>query len=123
MTGETTMIGAISASSAKHYFWGEACEGWVLLPDDDLLIIQERMPAGTSEVRHVHRRAKQFFFVLEGQLTMEKFGEVVEIFPRQGIQIDPGVPHQARNTTDEDVVFLMISAPSTRGDRVEQSIA
>ena len=114
------MTGPISARSAEHYIWGEGCDGWLLTSDKDLLVIQERMPAGTSEVRHFHRYAKQFFFVLEGQLTMEKAGDVVEIGPRQGIQIDPGVPHQARNTMDEDVVFLVISAPSSWGDREEQ---
>ena len=114
------MTGPISARSAEHYLWGDGCDGWLLTSDKDLLVIQERMPAGTSEIRHFHRRAKQFFFVLEGQLTLEKAGEVFEIGIRQGIQVDPGIPHQARNTRDEEVVFLLISAPSSRGDRVEQ---
>lgn len=109
----------VSMTSAEHYVWGDGCDGWLLASNDDLLIIQERMPAGTSEVRHFHRRAQQFFFVLDGELTLEKEGEVFQIGAREGIQIDPGIPHQAGNNTDNDTVFLVISAPGSRGDRVE----
>ncbi|MEM7054247.1 MAG: cupin domain-containing protein [Pseudomonadota bacterium] len=70
--------------------------------------------------KHFHRRAKQFFFVLDGTLTLEKAGEVFKLGSRQGIQVDPGIPHEARNTTDQEVVFLVISAPGSRGDRVEE---
>ncbi|MDQ0918453.1 mannose-6-phosphate isomerase-like protein (cupin superfamily) [Paenibacillus sp. V4I5] len=36
----------------------------------DRTIIQERMPVGASEVKHVHQKAKQFFFILSGEAKM-----------------------------------------------------
>jgi mannose-6-phosphate isomerase-like protein (cupin superfamily) len=37
----------------------------------------------------------------------------------QGIEVAPGVPHQFMNESVEDVHFLVVSHPTTRGDRVE----
>jgi oxalate decarboxylase/phosphoglucose isomerase-like protein (cupin superfamily) len=36
-----------------------------------LSVIEEQMPSGASEVRHYHRNAQQFFFILSGQATLE----------------------------------------------------
>ena len=58
----------IDKESAPHYGWGEGCDGWHLVRTPELSVIQERMPPGTSEVRHRHGRARQFFFVLSGRL-------------------------------------------------------
>jgi quercetin dioxygenase-like cupin family protein len=107
----------VSRASAEHYNWGEGCEGWVLLPGKDLMVIEERMPPHTSEIRHFHSKARQFFYVLSGKLTMELAGQVHTISSRQGLEIPPLAPHQAKNAGDEDVFFVVISSPMTRGDR------
>jgi hypothetical protein len=64
-----------SIDSAEHYKWGGPngtdCEGWHLVKTPELSIIEELMPPGTNKARHSHNRARQFFFVLEGELTME----------------------------------------------------
>ena len=109
----------VSRATAENYTWGEGCEGWLLLPGNDLLVIEERMPPGTSEVRHYHSRARHFFYVLSGELTMEVEGLQDSIPAAHGIQIPPQTPHQAMNIGDEDVSFLVISSPSTRGDRTD----
>lgn len=113
----------VSRENAEHYDWGQQCDGWILAAGRDLTIIQERMPAGTAEVRHFHAQARQFFFVLSGVLTMELEGTILKIQAHQGIQIDPNRPHQARNDGDVDTVFLVVSAPTTHGDRIEAPIA
>ena len=113
----------VSRQNAEHYKWGQQCDGWILAPGRDLTIIEERMPAGTAEIRHFHARARQFFFVLSGVLTMELEGAILEIGAHQGLQIDPDSRHQARNDGDVDAVFLVVSAPTTRGDRVDVPIA
>ncbi|MBL4918325.1 cupin domain-containing protein [Szabonella alba] len=107
----------VDRSSTEHYLWGQDCDGWLLLPGDDLLVIEERMPPGTAETRHFHNRARQFFYVLSGTLTMELDGKVYQVSARRGIAVPPGQPHQARNDTAEDVFFLVISSPTSRGDR------
>ncbi|MEB6536379.1 cupin domain-containing protein [Pantoea stewartii] len=107
----------ISKENAEHYFWGEQCEGWHLLKRHDLSIIYEQMPPATHEIRHYHVRSRQFFFVLEGQLSLEVEGVVHHLQTQQGIEISPGAKHQARNISDNSVTFLVISHPTTRGDR------
>jgi oxalate decarboxylase/phosphoglucose isomerase-like protein (cupin superfamily) len=62
-----------------------------LLKREDVSIIEERVPAGGAETMHYHEKARQFFYVLDGEGVM-----------------------------GTDVHFLVISVPSTRGDRLEQ---
>ncbi|WP_079909903.1 cupin domain-containing protein [Paenibacillus sp. 32352] len=108
----------ISKQTAEHYVWGDQCDGWHLVKQEDLSVIHERMPAGTAEVRHYHVRSRQFFFVLKGAAEMELNGETVQLQPQEGIEIPPGVPHQMKNSSEQDVEFLVISHPQTRGDRI-----
>jgi len=67
----------VSAEAAEHYRWGEVCDGWHLVRSEGLSVIEERMPAGAREQRHFHTKARQFFYVLEGELTMEVEGGVM----------------------------------------------
>ncbi len=107
----------LSKTSAEHYNWGQGCDGWHLLKSPDLSVIQERMPPGTSEVRHVHARARQLFFVLSGQAAIEVNGKVEQLGVNQAVEVPPGVPHQMMNQSQADVEFLVISCPPTQGDR------
>lgn len=107
----------IHKEQAEHYIWGDSCDGWFLERDTDRTIIQERMPAGTSEIKHVHDRAKQFFFILKGEAVMWADGQEMTLTMQEGCTILPGVPHQIRNESRKDVEFLVISTPSTAGDR------
>ena len=116
---EAEAMKVISTQNADHYQWGENCEGWHLVKSDALSIIQERMPPGTAEVRHYHHQARQFFFVLSGAATMEINGEIFTLQAQQGIEIPAGTPHQMRNESDADVVFLVTSMPRSHGDRIE----
>ena len=108
----------ISTSNAEHYTWGGDCDGWHLLRRDDLSVIQERVPPGRAEVRHYHNLSRQFFYILEGTGTMAIGEETVTLHKGEGIEIPPQVPHQFRNESEEDVVFLVVSAPKSHGDRV-----
>jgi len=84
-----------------------------------MMVIQERMPPGSAERRHYHSVARQFFYVLSGELTMELEGEVHRVPAMSGIEIKPQARHQARNEADSDVHFLVVSSPTTRGDRTD----
>ena len=109
----------VSIENAEHYIWAEVCDGWRLLTRDDLSVIQERVPAGAAEVMHYHSRARQFFYILEGQGTMMFEDRTAVLEKGQGLEILPNVKHQFMNQSDADVHFLVISAPPTRGDRVD----
>jgi mannose-6-phosphate isomerase-like protein (cupin superfamily) len=108
----------ISKDTAEHYSWGDGCDGWHLVKQPELSVIHERMPPGTAEVRHYHERARQFFFVLSGEATLEIDQKQQIIHAFQGIEVPPGVAHQIFNRSGADVEFLVISQPATRGDRV-----
>ena len=105
-------------STAAHYTWGEVCEGWRLLNRPDLSVIQERIPPGAGEVRHYHERARQLFFALQGQLQITIDGELFVLAPGDSLEIPPGAQHRVRNEGSMAASFLVISAPSTDGDRI-----
>ena len=107
----------VSAASAEHYTWGNVCDGWQLLRGENLSVIEERMPPGSEEQRHFHTSARQFFYVLSGELTMEVAGRFYLLQARQGLEIAPGEPHQARNRSGTDSHFLVISQPPSHVDR------
>lgn len=109
----------IDRAHGEHYVWGAVNDGWHLVKQDGLSVIEERMQPGSAEVRHYHRAARQFFRVLSGELTMEVGGTVTVLHPGEGIEIAPGVPHQARNDSDGPTEMLVISSPKSHGDRVE----
>jgi mannose-6-phosphate isomerase-like protein (cupin superfamily) len=108
---------AVSVATAPHYTWGSACDGWRLADGETLSVIEERMPPGTAEEWHVHDRARQFFYVLDGQATMRTTAGATEIPAGAGVEIAPGVAHQITNASSGPVRFLVISTPSTRNDR------
>ncbi|AIF47504.1 cupin domain-containing protein [Dyella japonica] len=111
-------MGTVSTGNAEHYTWGQGCDGWHLLAGDDLSVIEERMPAGAQEVRHRHERSRQFFYVLEGELTLELDGTVHRLPAGHGLHVPPGVAHQARNEGRADVRMLVVSSPRSHGDRM-----
>jgi mannose-6-phosphate isomerase-like protein (cupin superfamily) len=106
-----------NTQTAEHYRWGDVCDGWRLVNRPDLGVIQERMPPGVGEVRHYHERARQLFFVLEGELEIEVGGDLHRLSRGDSLEVPPGDAHLVRNRADSDVSFLVISAPSTQGDR------
>jgi len=109
---------AVSITTVEHFPWGKGCDGWRLLSQPDLSVIQERVPAGAGEVPHFHHLARQFFYILKGTGIVKFAENPVRVEAGQGIHAPPGVAHQFANPTAEAVEFLVISAPSTSGDRV-----
>lgn len=105
--------------SAEHYTWGDGCDGWHLLMDASLSVIQERVPPSAAEVPHLHVKARQFFYVLSGTATMEFEGGKVEFGPNQGLHVPPNTQHRFVNESEDEVVFLVISSPATADDRIE----
>lgn len=111
-------MGIINTSRAARYTWQGVCDGWPLVARPRLSVKQERMPPGTCEERHFHVEATQFFYVLSGELNIERDGETFCLGPQDGLEVSARIPHQACNRGAQDVAFLVISTPSTEGDRV-----
>jgi mannose-6-phosphate isomerase-like protein (cupin superfamily) len=108
----------VSRDNARHYTWGEDCQGWDLVRNGSLSVIEESMPPGAAEQIHRHHVAQQFFYILAGEAMMEFGDQKVAMGPGQGVAVNPDVAHRIRNLSNTEVRFLVISQPSTRnGDR------
>ncbi|MEO6816294.1 MAG: cupin domain-containing protein [Edaphobacter sp.] len=111
----------VSTGNAEHYLWGDGCDGWYLVRTNELNVIEEKMPPDTCESRHLHLHVRQFFYVLDGELTMEVEREEFVLGVGEGIEVAPGKAHQAMNRSVESTRFLVTSQPPSHGDRVEQA--
>ena len=131
----------------KHYMWGDQCDGWNFVDNENLSVKMERMPPHTAEQTHFHRHARQFFFILKGTaifvcsgVYLEKLHSVanppmmglrpavrwtafereegrIEVKAQQGLEIRPQLRHRILNEEAEDLEFILCSQPSTAGDR------
>lgn len=107
--------------NSEHYIWGDQCHGWHLVQSESLSIIEEKMPPKTKEKSHYHNHSQQFFRILRGQATFEVAHEEIKLVSGEGIHIPPKTKHRIRNDQSENLEFLVISVPTTRGDRQEVS--
>jgi mannose-6-phosphate isomerase-like protein (cupin superfamily) len=77
-----------------------------------------RYPAHTRGRRHLDPDQEEIFVPLRGTLTMllGEPPERVDVSVGGLVAVHPGTPMQARNETDEDVVFLAYGAPPVHGN-------
>ena len=107
----------VNRGNAEHYVWGEVSDGWRLLDDEGLSVIEERVPSGAGEEWHVHDTADQFFYVLEGKAEMQTEAGSRQLAAGGGLHVQAGLAHRFFNPGSGDVRFLVVSAPNTRADR------
>jgi mannose-6-phosphate isomerase-like protein (cupin superfamily) len=112
----TTMIQ--NTDNAEHYQWGQVCDGWRLLNRSELSVIQERIPPGAGEITHFHHRARQLFFVLSGTLQIQLGEQRFHLSTGDSLEVPPLAHHHVHNEGSVDATFLVVSAPTTQGDRV-----
>jgi mannose-6-phosphate isomerase-like protein (cupin superfamily) len=114
---DATVPGLVSRELAEHYRWGNDCDGWHLVKDGSLSVIEELIPPGGGEVRHYHNKAQQFFYILSGEAVMEVEGRSTLLRAGGGIRVLPGARHQISNPSSGPLRLLVISQPPSRGDR------
>ena len=104
-TSNSDQPNIVSRENAEHYRWGHECDGWHLVKDKQLSVIEEFMPPGAAEIRHYHEHSQQFFYILTGEVLMEINGENSLVPAGSGIRILPGTRHQIRNPSSGTVRF------------------
>ena len=110
----------VSKSTKKAYRWGNGGIGWPLVETKGLLVVEETLAPGCSEKHHYHNQAAQCFYMLVGCAVMQvSDGQSVKINTGMALHISPEICHAIVNKTGEAIRFLVISAPSSRGDRHE----
>jgi mannose-6-phosphate isomerase-like protein (cupin superfamily) len=77
-----------------------------------------RYPARTRGRRHLDPDQEETFVPLRGTLTMllGEPPERVDVEPGGVIAVHKGTPMQARNETDEELVFFAYGAPTEHGN-------
>ncbi len=110
--------GVVSMKNVHSRGWGKGGMTWELLSNPELGVFYEKVSPGTMEVNHYHINARQFFFVIKGQLTIKLSSGEIILNELEGFEVKPGVPHQAINNSNSDIEFLAISSPISAGDRV-----
>jgi mannose-6-phosphate isomerase-like protein (cupin superfamily) len=113
----------ISTANAEHYTWGGPtktdCDAWYLVRTPGFNVVEEQMPPGARETPHHHVHARQFFFVLAGELTLIVERQPHTLHPHEGLEIAPGEVHEAVNRSAAPVRFLVTSQPPSHGDRID----
>ena len=78
-------------------------------PVEQQSLAEATVPAGNTTERHHHKLSEEFYFLLEGEGTMEIEGESREVGTGDAILIPAGVWHQI--TATKDLRFLCCCAP------------
>ncbi|NAY92986.1 cupin domain-containing protein [Muricauda sp. JGD-17] len=79
------------------------------------------MPPKTAEKPHYHKYSQQFFYVLQGRLVIKLQNVSYSLAKGEGFHLAPGIQHQIINDSDSSSHFLVISEPTTKNDRIEES--
>ena len=72
-------------------------------------LAEASVPAGSATERHYHKKSEEFYFLLEGEGTMEIDGETRSVAPGDAILIPPGAWHQI--AASSALRFLCCCAP------------
>ena len=78
-------------------------------PVEQQSLAEATVPAGTTTERHHHKVSEEFYFLLEGEGTMEVDGKRREVQPGDAVLIPAGAWHQI--TATRDLRFLCCCAP------------
>jgi len=79
-----------------------------------------RYPAHTRGSRHLDPDQEEVFVPLRGTLTLllEDPPQRIDVGPGDVVAVHLGTPLQARNETDEEILFLAYGAPPDHGNAV-----
>jgi len=77
-----------------------------------------RYPAHVRGRRHIDQTQEEVFVPLRGTLTLllEDPPQRVDVEPGGLIAVHPGTPIQARNESDEEILFFAYGAPPVQGN-------
>lgn len=82
-------------------------------------VLQERMPAGQAERRHLHSAVEQLYYILDGVATVRFDDHEETLRSGDAGYVPAAAPHQLRNDSPEALEFLVISSSPPRRGRVD----
>jgi|ERR1700722_8654559 len=75
-----------------------------------------RFPPKSANTLHKHRRAEEFYFVIEGVGRIRIDDETITVPKHGGVLVGPNQLRQVFNDTDEEVLWLIVGAPDNEFD-------
>jgi quercetin dioxygenase-like cupin family protein len=108
--------GEPAGPAEPRWFLGTAIRILVSAADgnDDLCVVEHRMPRGESPPLHVHRNEDEAFVVLDGRLRIELGDRTIHLEKGQAALAPKGVPHSFVVESEEAHVLTI-----TRGHDFE----
>lgn len=106
----------ISARTARRSDWPGG-DAFHLLDRPGLSVAEQVLETGASGESHRHRRARQFFYVVQGTATLVVGRKELTLPPGSGAEVPPGVRHQISNTGPDVVRVLVVSSPGVSDPR------
>ena len=70
-----------------------------------------RLPPKSANTLHRHRRAEEFYFVLEGTGRIRVDEKTLTVPQHGGVLVGPAVLRQVFNDTEAEVLWLIVGAP------------
>lgn len=74
-------------------------------------LAEARLPADSATERHFHKISEEFYYMVEGQATMEIDGHSEKISAGDATLIPTGSWHQITASEGQDICFLCCCSP------------
>ena len=95
-----------------------------LLPDQGFgLVIEVTAPPGHGAPPHSHDKDEEFFYILDGELTVDLDGNRHVLRPGDSCHLPANVPHAFHNLGEEPARFLAIVTPGRDAYAFFRSVA
>lgn len=111
----------ITAPDAAPAYWNRGALWTVLLAADQtqgaLTLLEQLMPGGDGPPTHVHERAAEGFYVLEGELQLTIDGRTLTAGAGAAVWIPPNTPHSF-NIVSQQARVLNLYSPGGFDDRL-----
>ncbi|MFQ6088132.1 MAG: cupin domain-containing protein [Candidatus Methanofastidiosia archaeon] len=98
--------------------WAPNHFAWALVENDELSVKLEEIPIGGKSNIHYHKRARQFFFVLNGKATVKVENQEHLLKNHDEIEIPQNKRHQISNTGAKKLLFILVSSPRVLEDDI-----
>jgi mannose-6-phosphate isomerase-like protein (cupin superfamily) len=74
--------------------------------------IEAKVFPGGGPVPHIQTREHEGFYIIEGQLTFDVGGEIIEAKPGAFVNVPPNVLHSFKNETNETTKIIIVLSPA-----------
>lgn len=114
MATDTTALGKTAPNQTAYWFYGDLVTVHLSGEETDgrFSLLEWLQPQGEMTPVHVHTRADQTMYVLEGELTLYLLGRTVVAGPGEVVHGPMGIPHTEHVTSEGPARLVEVNAPA-----------